>query len=123
MKVISDSEFEVMKVIWSKESAYAQEIIEVLSQSTDWSPQTIKTLINRLLKKEVIDYKKEGRQYLYFPLIKEEDYIKSENQSFIKKFYNNSISQVVNHFIDGKKVSKSEIEALRKLLDEVETDD
>lgn len=123
MKTISDSEFEVMKIIWSKPGVYANEIINVLKETTDWTPQTIKTLINRLLKKEVIDYRKEGRQYAYFSLIDEEDYLKKESRSFIKKFYNNSISQVVNHFVEDRKVSKDEIDALRKLLDEVEADE
>lgn len=123
MKTISDSEFEVMKIIWSKPSVYANEIIDVLKETTDWTPQTIKTLINRLLKKEVIGYRKEGRQYAYFSLIDEDDYLKKESKSFIKKFYNNSISQVVNHFVEDRKVSKDEIDALRKLLDEVEVDE
>ena len=57
---ISDSEYIIMDIIWSKHPIGSKEIIDQLD-SSQWTPQTIKTLINRLLKKEIIDYKKEGR--------------------------------------------------------------
>lgn len=122
-KIISDGEYEIMKVIWEKHPAYAKDIIDQLGEKMNWTPQTIKTMINRLLKKEVIGYEKDGRQYAYYPLIEQELYLKSESKSFFSKFYNNSISQVVNYFVDDHKVTKEDIEALRKLLDEVDTDE
>lgn len=120
--IISDSEYEIMTIIWKAHPVGSKEIIDEIKSKKDWSPQTVKTLINRLMKKGAIDYKKEGRLYYYFPLIEKETFLKKENSSFLKKFYNNSISQVVTHFVEQSDISKEEIEALRKILNEVDHD-
>ena len=61
---ISEAEHQVMKVIWKNNPIMASEIINILTEKTDWKPKTIKTLINRLLKKEAIGYEKSGREYI-----------------------------------------------------------
>lgn len=119
---ISDSEYQVMNIIWACHPIGSKEIIEQLESKKDWTPQTIKTLINRLMTKGAIDFKKEGRVYFYSPLLDRETFLKNENKSFLKKFYNNSISQVVSHLVKESEISKDEIAALRKILDEVEND-
>ena len=120
---ISDSEFEVMKIIWEIHPVRAKQINELLSTKKDWTEQTIKTLINRLLKKEAISFKQEGRTYLYYPLINQEDYINRESKSFLHKFYDGSLNAMFSYFIKDKNLSKSDIEELKKLLDEGVQDD
>ena len=115
---ISDSEFEVMKIIWEISPVKTKQITELLSTKKDWTEQTIKTLINRLLKKDAISFKKEGRTYLYYPLINEKDYINRESKSFLQKFYQGSLNAMFSNFIKDKSLSKSDIEELKKLLDE-----
>lgn len=115
---ISDSEFEVMKIIWDKSPVKSKEIIASLSNTKDWNEQTIKTLINRLLKKGAISFEKEGRNYSYYPLIKKKDYIQKESKSFLQKFYDGSINSMFSHFIKDKRLSKSDIEELKELLEE-----
>ncbi|WBW97411.1 BlaI/MecI/CopY family transcriptional regulator [Oceanirhabdus sp. W0125-5] len=120
---ISDSELEVMKIIWETNPIKAKQINELLSKEKDWTEQTIKTLINRLLKKEAISFKKEGRTYLYSPLISEKDYINKESRSFLQKFYDGSLNAMFSYFIKDKSLSKNDIEELKKLLDEGAQDD
>ena len=66
---ISEAEHQVMKVIWNDNPITAMEIIKELTKVTDWKPNTIKTFINRLLKKGAVGYEKSGKEYNYYPLI------------------------------------------------------
>ena len=71
---ISDAEWEVMKIIWKNDSITSTKIIKKLQEKTNWKASTIKTLINRLLNKEAINFTKEGKEYYYFSIISEEDW-------------------------------------------------
>lgn len=115
---ISDSEWEVMKVIWSKQSpCTANEVVEELSELTDWKPNTVKTLISRLVKKGVLSYKEEGRVYLYHALLSEEECIKAESNSFLKRVFGGAIKPMLVNFLQDEKLSQEEIEELKRILE------
>ncbi|HEX2946455.1 MAG TPA: BlaI/MecI/CopY family transcriptional regulator [Clostridia bacterium] len=123
MKVIpsiSNTEWLVMKVIWSHSECSASIIIDELAGSTNWKPKTVKSLISRLLKKKAIGYREENRAYIYYPLVTEEECIKLESQSFLDKVFGGEINMAIANFIEGKKLSGQQIEELRKILDEKE---
>jgi BlaI family transcriptional regulator, penicillinase repressor len=115
---ISEAEWEVMKVVWENSPCTSNQIIDALAQSTDWSPKTIKTLINRLVNKNVLGYKEDGRRYLYYSLIQEDECIKAENQSFLSKVYNGALKSLLVSFIKESDLSKEDIEDLKRILDE-----
>jgi BlaI family penicillinase repressor len=62
---ISDAEWEVMKVLWFRSAATAETVIEALSKTNNWKPATIRTLINRLVKKGALSHNREGRAFIY----------------------------------------------------------
>ncbi|APM39487.1 BlaI/MecI/CopY family transcriptional regulator [Clostridium kluyveri] len=115
---ISDSEWEVMRVLWKKSPLTSSEIIEILKEYISWNPKTIHTLISRLVKKDAIEVKKNTPFYLYYPKVSEEECRKTETKSFVKKVYNGSIHLLISNFIKNEKLSDEEIEELRKILDE-----
>lgn len=61
---ISDSEWEVMRVIWTQGSTTAQEIIAILGQTMEWKPATIKTLLGRLVKRKLCERNSQEKIYL-----------------------------------------------------------
>lgn len=113
---ISDSEWEVMKIIWSKEEATANEIIDNLKGKQEWKNTTIKSLINRLLNKEAIGFRKNGKEYFYYPLISEEECIREESKSFLKKVFNGSINEMVLNLVKSEKLTQEDINELRDIL-------
>lgn len=115
---ISESEYEVMKIVWKYAPISTNEITERLIQTTSWSPKTIQTLIKRLVTKGVLTYKKQSRVFVYTPLVKENEYINQESNSFLKRFYNGNITSMLSAYLENDKLSKSEIETLRSLLSE-----
>ena len=62
---ISEAESAVMEILWRRSPLAAEEVVSALDKSHDWQEATIKTLLNRLLKKKAIRAEKDGRRYLY----------------------------------------------------------
>lgn len=115
---ISESEWEVMKLLWNKNPLTSEEIIESLREDNNWTKQTIKTFIIRLTKKGAIGYEKEGRIYKYYPLVDEKDCRKYENKSFLQKVYSGSLGVLISNFLEEETLSTNEIEELEKILKE-----
>ena len=113
---ISESEFEVMKVIWKHAPISTNEVTEKLTQTTKWNPKTIQTLIKRLVTKGALSYEKQSRVFVYTPLIEEKEYIGQESHSFLKRYYDGDITAMLSAYIEADKLSESEIDTLRSLL-------
>ncbi len=118
---ISETEWEVMQVVWAKAPCTAAEIIESLSaDDPTWHPKTAKTLLNRLVKKGALDFHKEGRAYVYQPLVKEGECITAASDSFLERVFGGSLKPMLAHFVQHKKLSPAEIRELRKVLEQGE---
>lgn len=113
---ISEAEFEVMKIIWKYAPISTNEITERLTKTTSWSPKTIQTLIKRLVTKGVLSYEKQSRVFVYTPLVKENEYIGQESNSFLERFYNGDITAMLSAYIENDRLSEAEIDTLRSLL-------
>lgn len=113
---ISDSEWAVMKVLWENEPATASEIIERLKE-TKWKPTTIKTLLSRLTKKGAVDFEKKNRTYHYHSVVKENECIKAESKSFLKRVYGGAFKVMIANFLETEELSQGDIDELKRILD------
>ena len=113
---ISEAEFEVMKVIWKYAPISTNEVTEKLTQTTDWSPKTIQTMLKRLVTKKALTYEKQSRVFVYTPLVPETEYIRQESNSFLNKYYNGNIVSMRTSYLEDDKLSKTELDTLRHLL-------
>jgi BlaI family penicillinase repressor len=116
MNNISDSEWKVMKVLWKKSPRLGSEIVEELEADTGWNPKTIHTLIRRLVSKGAVTAKKENTYYSYYAAVTEEECVKEETKTFLKKCFNGSLNMLLTNFIEEEKLSEKEIEELENLL-------
>jgi|ERR1700679_3986045 BlaI family penicillinase repressor len=117
---ISETEWELMKVCWSRSPVTAQEIIKALSSREAWHPKTVKTLLNRLVKKRALGFKKSGRVYLYEPLVAERDCVAAASESFLDRVFGGSLQPMLAHFAETRKLSPVEITELKNLLERKE---
>ena len=119
MKDISKSELEIMKFIWENGESTSIEIVENVSKKNEWKSNTIMTLVSRLVSKGIVEAKKsKGTLIKYKPIITEYDYKTKETTNFIDKVYNGSIENMLVAFAKNKKLTKSDLEELMKLIDE-----
>lgn len=118
---ISEAEYEVMKVVWKHAPISTNEITQQLLKTTSWSPKTIQALIKRLVNKGALSYEKQSRMFVYTPIVKENEYIGQESNSFLKRFYGGNITAMVSAYLEDDKLSEAEIETLRGLLSKKDT--
>lgn len=114
---ISAAESEVMKVLWIDSPKAAEEILAKLAEDQGWAEGTVKALLNRLLKKGAIAADKDGRRFLYRPLIGRDDYVDTESQGLLDRLFDGRLAPLVSHFSKREKLAPEDIAALRKLLE------
>lgn len=114
---ISDAEWQVMQVLWEKSPRTVKEIVSILSSKTSWKSETIRTLVNRLAKKQVIAFEQKGRRYHFYPLVSQEDYVKTETHSFLARAGSAMLKPMLATFIEKETLSAKEIEELQRILD------
>jgi BlaI family transcriptional regulator, penicillinase repressor len=115
---ISDAEWLVIQVLWSMPGLTADEVIATLKDKVTWNARTIRTLINRLLRKKTLTYEKEGRKYRYFPAVTREQCVKHERRSFVQRVYGGTVTPMLAAFIEDAKLSSEDISELKRVLDE-----
>lgn len=113
---ISEAEFEVMKVVWKFAPINTNEITERLLKTTTWSAKTIQTLIKRLVTKGALAYEKQWRIFVYTPLVKENEYINQQSNSFLNRFYDGDISAMLSTYLENNQLSETELQHLRSIL-------
>ena len=106
-----------MKALWGENPVTANRLVEIVSESTTWKPNTIKSLLNRLVKKEVAGYEDIGRVYHYFPLIEESILVKSESQSLLKRVFGGAARPLLVTLIESEELSDEDIEEIKRVLD------
>jgi BlaI family penicillinase repressor len=118
---ISETEWEIMKVVWAQSPCSAGRIIDELNaEDPSWHPKTVKTMLGRLVKKGALAFKKGRRAYLYRPLAKEKECVDAVSKSFLRRVFGGSLKPMLAHFVESRKLSTAEVRELKKLLEDNE---
>lgn len=117
---ISEAESVVMEVLWRTQPLAAEDVVAALAQSQQWQEPTIKTLLNRLLKKGAIQAERDGRRYLYAPVLRREDWVMGESQGLLGRLFGGRVAPLVAHFSQQGELSTKDVAELRKLLEEID---
>lgn len=119
---ISESEWQVMKIIWSDPPQTLPEILDRL-KSTGWSKTTIQTYLARLVKKGALYTERQGKGYLYYPAVSETECQLAETRDFLRRVYDGSLSKMVMGFVGSGSLSRKELEELKELIERQEDSD
>jgi len=118
---ISEAEWRIMKVVWARSVPLAAyDIIQELAATKAWRPETIKTLLNRLVKKGALGYKQYKNLYLYYALVAEAECIRAESESFLKRFFDGALEPMLAHFVEEHPLTPVQIRGLKRILDRKE---
>ena len=113
---ISDSELEVMKLLWQAGDALpVTEIRETLQRTRGWEATTVKTLVSRLVSKGALRQEKRNVFY-YSPLITEREYNAWATDSLIRRLYNGSARELVAALVRSEGLTQQDITELRDLF-------
>jgi BlaI family transcriptional regulator, penicillinase repressor len=116
---ISETEWEIMRIVWRRQPITAADIItDLQSHDASWHPVTAKTLLNRLVKKGALGYEQQGRAYLYSAKVTEQDCVALVSSSFLDRVFGGSVATMLAHFVDGRKLSPKQVRDLKQVLEE-----
>lgn len=115
---ISEAESQVMLQLWREHPQSAEQLAMSLMPEHGWQLSTIKTLLNRLLQKGAIEAEKDGRRFLYRPLVAEADWLKSQSLSLIDRWFGGGLAPLVVQFASHRKLSAEDLAALKALIKE-----
>ena len=117
---ISEAESAVMEILWEHSPLSAEQIVAALPAQRAWQASTVKSLLNRLLKKGAIRAEQEGRRYLYSPVLAREDWVLEESRSLLDRLFGGNITPLVAHFGKHRRLKKDDLAQLRRLIDQID---
>jgi BlaI family transcriptional regulator, penicillinase repressor len=118
---IADTEWRVMRVVWQRGPVGAAEVIEEVLPATGWSHRTVRSLLNRLVKKGAVRAALVDGRNIYTAKVTQSQSVRQESRSFVEKVFQGDASQMLAHFVQNEKMTAEQIKELRALLNSKRT--
>lgn len=116
---ITDAEWKIMEVVWDGPPVTAQQVMDAVGGIEGWKPQTVKTLLGRLVKKGALEYETEANRFLYSPCFSREAAVAAETGSFLDRVTRGSVAPLLAHLARSRRLlTEEELADLRRLLEE-----
>ena len=107
----------IMQVLWDKQRATAREITDAINEAEPIAHSTVQTLLRGLEEKGSVSHEAEGRTFIFFPLVEEENFKQSATSDLVERVFGGNAAKLVAHLLNDKNVSRKEINEIRKLID------
>ena len=117
---ISEAESQVMALLWRSAPQGSEELVAALQPGTAWHENTVRTLLNRLVRKGAVRAEREGRRYLYSPVLTREQWQAHESRSLLDRVFGGKVAPLLVHFSRNERLSEKEVAELRKLVDQLD---
>ena len=117
---VTEAEAAVKEVLWQSSPRSSEEVVAALAPATGWAEPTIKTLLNRLLNKGAISAEKDGRRYLYSPVLRREAWVQQQSEGLLARLFGGRVAPLVAHFSERGQLSASDIAELKRLVSELD---
>ena len=117
---ISDAESLVMEALWTRNPLTAEGVVAALALQQTWTDATIKSLLNRLLKKGAIKAEADGRRYLYSPVLQRADWVHCQSAGLLSRLFGGRVAPLVAHFSERGELSRKDVEELKRLIKELD---
>lgn len=120
---ITEAESVVMEVLWRRSPLPTEAVVAALQSEQRWQEGTVKALLNRLLRKRVIHADKDGRRFLYSPVVSRDKWLLAESKGLLDRLFAGRIAPLAAHFIRHGELTKRDIADLKRLIAEIEDED
>ena len=117
---ISDSEWEIMRIIWTIEPVRSTKIIQELQAKKDWSESTIKTLLRRLVNKNLLNTTKEGRHFVYSAKVTQAQVMTEAAQELLDRMCNMHKGEVILQLLADSPISKNDLAKMKQVINQKE---
>lgn len=110
-------QFRIMQVLWDRGRANAREITDALNESEPVAHSTVQTLLRQLEAKRAVGHEVEGRIFVFVPRLKEDKVKKTAAVDLLERVFGGSVGNLVAHLLKDERVSRAELDELRRLID------
>ncbi|WP_436341061.1 CopY/TcrY family copper transport repressor [Lactobacillus johnsonii] len=117
---ISDSEWEVMRIVWTLGETNTKQILNELQAKKDWTDSTIKTLIRRLVQKGWLNAKQDGCRYIYTATVNQTDMMYNEAKTLLNRMCDMHKGEVILKLLEDSPVSKDDLMKMKKEISQKE---
>jgi BlaI family transcriptional regulator, penicillinase repressor len=119
-KLLTGLELQVMNLLWDRERAFVKALVDEWPLEPKPAYNTVSTVVRILEEKEFVSHEAFGRSYQYFPLVTREEYQKNLMKSVLHNVFSGNVTTMVSTLVDNEKLSSTELDAIRKMIDEAE---
>jgi len=116
---ISDAEQAVMEALWTRSPLTAAEVAEQVGEERGWSLATVKTLLSRLVGKNAVAARPDGRRFLYSPLIERSAFVGQESRRLLDRLFGGRAASLVAHLAEAEELSERDLSEIETLLKEL----
>lgn len=109
---ISDAEWEIMRVVWTLGSADAKTLTDILGERMGWKAATVKTLLGRLVKKEILTTEQVGKKFKYHPAVTEEATVRSATANLFAHICAKKIGRTIAELIDEAELTLADLDLI-----------
>ena len=113
MKQLTKAEEDIMQVLWQLKKANVKAIIEVLPEPKP-AYNIVSTIVRILQSKGFVDYEKQGKGHVYFPLMQQQDYSNQSLNKLVDNYFQGSFKSMVSFFVKKNDISLNELESVLK---------
>jgi BlaI family penicillinase repressor len=119
---ITSAESQIMEALWQGGPMTTEEIVAGVGPAQAWAEGTVRTLINRLMRKKAIKGERDGPRFAYRPLVRREDYVLSESQGLLDRLFEGEVTPLVAHFARHRALTPDDVKKLKALIAELDHD-
>ena len=116
---ISEAEHAVMEALWTKSPQTAAQVCKAVCDERDWSLPTVKTLLARLVSKQAVETKPDGRRFLYTPLLARDDYLGGESRRLVERLFGGRAAPLFAHLAQEEALTEDDLAEIEALLKEL----
>jgi BlaI family penicillinase repressor len=110
-------QFRIMQVLWDRGRASARDITDSLNEAEPVAHSTVQTLLRQLEAKGAVGHEAEGRTFVFSPRLDEDRVKRSATRDLLERVFGGSVGGLVAHLLKDERLSRSELEELRRLID------
>jgi BlaI family transcriptional regulator, penicillinase repressor len=119
---ITSAESQIMEALWRAAPLSTDEILAEVGPAQDWAEGTVRTLINRLLKKKAIRGERHEGRYVYRPVVERAQYVLSESRGLLDRLFEGEVTPLVAHFAQHRALTPADVKKLKQLIAELDDD-
>jgi BlaI family transcriptional regulator, penicillinase repressor len=117
---LTEAEWEIMKVVWEKEPCAAGTVQEELVSHKEWAYSTVKTMMDRMVKKGALTTTRIRNLNLFHSAISQDQAKAGEFRKMLKRAFDGALTPMMQFLVENEKLSKDEVEKLKELAEEAE---